>query len=467
MSEATPRRSIAAVLAALALSLAGVARADSPAPSATARPVAAAPSITKGPYLQGLSTTAVVIKLELDVPGDASVEILGPEGDAGPRPSAKVASAEARRFHALRVQGLSPATSYEYRVRVGGAAAAEAGRFTTAPADTRPFRFLLYGDNRSDASTHAAVVRALEKVESDFLVHTGDMVLSGADEADWAAFFSAESHLLRDRCLYAAIGNHELYGPERVGESAFLRYFGAPPADGADRPRLYATFRWSNTRFFLLNAMDDWTGPERDWLRKELDLAASEVGLAHRIVVLHHGPFSSGRHGANARLADGGILEAMRAGKVDLVLAGHDHVYERGQGAGLKYVVSGGAGAPLYQRGRDAKETLAFESVHHFVRFAVDGDRVELAAERLSGGLIERCSFRASGPWECEAGAGVASPTAPAASAPPSRGPAVPPPARSAPGCGCGVAPPGGSIAAGIGLAIGLAAAARRARRRS
>jgi MYXO-CTERM domain-containing protein len=455
-----------AIAAAVPLS----ARADSPAQSAAARPAAAPVNITKGPYLQGLTTTAVVVKLELADAADAAVEVTS-RGDGGaPAVVAKASSTEARKLHALRVTGLAPATAYEYRVRVGGAPAAEAGRFTTAPADTRPFRFVLYGDNRSDASAHAAVVRAIEKADADFLVHTGDMVLSGAEAGDWAEFFSVEASLLRDRCVFAAIGNHELYGPERVGESAFLRYFGAPPPDVTERPRLYASFRWSNTRFFLLNAMDEWTGAERDWLEKELGAAAAEPGLVHRIAVLHHGPFSSGPHGANPRLESAGVLDLMRRGKVDLVLAGHDHIYERGEGAGLKYVVSGGAGAPLYPRKRTAKETLTFESTHHFVRVAVDGDRVDLVAERPSGSVIERCGFRVGGPWECQASgdAKPASATSGASGAGtgpvPTGAPSAPAP-RPAGGCGCAVPAPSGDargLAALVAVALGLAAARRR-----
>lgn len=461
------RAASAATATLLAFAVSSSARADSPAAraSATAGAVAGAPSITKGPYLQGLTTTAVVVKVELATAADASVDVLGPEGDGGARFHARPASTEPRRFHVLRIGGLTPATSYEYRLTVAGSPSAEVGHFTTAPADARPFRFVLYGDNRSDTATHAAIVRAIEKTETDFLVHTGDMVGSGASGEEWTSFFAVESRLLRDHCLFAAIGNHELYGGERVGESAFLRYFAAPSADGAERPRLYATFRWSNTRFFVLNAMDDWTGAERDWLRRELESAQGEAGLVHRIAVVHQSPFSSGPHGGSERLAEAGIIAMLRDGKVDLLVAGHDHIYERGEGAGLKYVISGGAGAPLYPRKRHAKQTLAFESAYHFVRVSVDGDRIELAAERLSGGLIERCVIRPGSPWECEGSAAAKASSAPASSVAPSSAPApVAPAARGPAACGCSL-PGSNRNSAGLAVLLALVAAAATRRR--
>lgn len=361
-------------------------------------PAGAARGFTKGPYLQGLSVSGVTIKAELASPAPVVVEVRAAGGSA---PIATVKGDGDRAFHALRVDGLRPATSYEYTAISG--AIRERGSFTTAPDDGRAFRFLVYGDNRSDELAHAGVVRAMSGVRADFLVSTGDMVSRGTEPDDWRLFFDVENAFLRDRCVFAAVGNHELYRGDRRGEVAFLRYFGS--IDGAREPtRLYGTFRWSNTRFFMLNAMDNWVGEERAWLRAELDRAMTEPGLAHRIAVLHHGPFSAGPHGGNAALASGEINALMRDRKVDLVLAGHDHVYERGAGAGLKYIISGGGGAPLYTKKHELRETIVFEAVHHYVEVTIDGDQVRTVAQRASGGTIDACGYTGTGPWDCSAG---------------------------------------------------------------
>jgi 3',5'-cyclic AMP phosphodiesterase CpdA len=384
---------VALALAIPALGGAALARptgsADVAAPTASA--VVPAIAFAKGPYLQALGATGVTVKFELAAAGPARVEVFAA---GGREPVASQASAEASVFHALRVDGLAPATAYDYRV--GG----EAGHFTTAPTDNRPFRFLLYGDSRTDPEAHAAVVRRMAGAPGDFLINTGDLVHSGANPSDWREFFAIESPLLRDRCVFAAVGNHELARGDAAGEVAFLRYF-APVDEGRELRRLYGTFRWSNTRFFLLNAMDKWTGDERAWLRAELEHARDEQGLAHRIAVLHWGPFSSGPHGGNPALESGEVTAMMRDLKVDLVLAGHDHAYERGEGDGIRYVISGGAGAPLYPRKFEAKQTIAYESTHHFVEVAVDGDRVTLTARRPSGGVIETCGFHGAPGWDC------------------------------------------------------------------
>ena len=61
-----------------------------------------------------------------------------------------------------------------------------------------------------------------------------------------------------------------------------------------------------------------------------------------KIVALHHPPYSSGRHGSTVGARE--QLEPILVRRhVDLVLAGHDHHYERTHPhQGVTYVVSGG-----------------------------------------------------------------------------------------------------------------------------
>lgn len=354
-----------------------------------------AASVTKGPYLQALGQKAVTIKVEVSTPETVIVDVTGPNGFQLSR-----SSESAKKFHAVRVDGLSPGTTYSYKLKAGGTESASAS-FTTAPAENKPFKFVVFGDNRSDASMHANIVRMIEKAPGDFLLHSGDMVQTGDNEAEWQEFFTIENKLLASRCLFASVGNHELTTPDPTGQVNFLRYFASVEDDGRERPHLYGSFRWSNTRFFMLNAMDTWTGEEREWLKSELASAMNEVGLVHRIAVMHHGPFSSGRHGGNVRLQANGIIDIMRDNKVDLILAGHDHLYDRGEGQGLKYIVSGGAGAPLYSRGKGAPETQKFESVNHYLEVAVDGESVSIDARRASGSIIEHCTYKGLEKWSC------------------------------------------------------------------
>ena len=399
----------------------------------------------KRPWLQSVEPTGASVRFELPQASRAEVALRGPDGAT--RTFASGAPVE---LHAVRLTGLAPSTSYRYEVHAGEATAL--GAFTTAPADARPFSFILFGDSRSDATTHAAVVRAIEGTPSDFLLNTGDLVERGDDPRQWDELFDLEHRLLASRCMWSVVGNHELIGDRRG--PAFARYFATGAASG--EPRLYDTVRWGDTRFFLLDAMDDWTGPERDWLLARLAESDGEPGLRHRIVAAHIGPYSSGPHGGNRAMHAAGIVDALRAHHVDLVVAGHDHAYERGEAEGLKYLVSGGAGAPLYPVARRLPTSAVVESTYHFVEVKIDGPTIATVVHRLDGSVLESCSFEPGEPWRCGVGAGpsASEPSAPVRAVPTARGQR----------CSCEAA--GASADGGWGPALAAACLALLRRRR-
>jgi hypothetical protein len=59
---------------------------------------------------------------------------------------------------------------------------------------------------------------------------------------------------------------------------------------------------------------------------------------------------------------------------VTIVFNGHDHDYERSVANGVTYIVTGGGGAPLYQKAHDNPASVYFASVHHFVQITLSGD---------------------------------------------------------------------------------------------
>ncbi len=431
------RKAVSGLFTALAVSLV-------PAPAGAA--------IVKGPWVQRVTPTSAVVRFELDAPAPAAVQI-GVEAavarDAGAR---TFASPEAKTLHSVTLTGLEPATRYAYSVSTAGATKLAA--VTTAPKEdgNAPFKFLVYGDNRTDDAAHAAVVRGMVPVQADFLVHTGDFVENGGSRPQWQTFFDIEAPLLRERPLFSCVGNHELVDGTGI---EYIRYFGPELEDARSVPEhINSTFRWGNTRFFLLNGMVSWrSGVDRAWLDKALTEADGEPGLVWRIVVVHFGLWSSGPHGNNRLLHDAGVPALLRSHKVDLVVSGHDHIYERGWAEGLPYLVSGGGGAPTYRIKSPLPSARKLESVRHFVEASVSQAAIAFSAIRPDGSIIERCGLRKEAGWDCD--------PAPAAASASQAGPAAtstlpasaPPPSSSR--CACRAA--GGSPASPAG-ALGAAA---------
>ncbi|MBX3229128.1 MAG: metallophosphoesterase [Labilithrix sp.] len=417
--------------------------------------------ITKGPWVQRVGTTSAVVRVEVDPPSAASLEVnAGADGGA----ARTMQDADVKALHAFALDALAPATRYTYSVHAGDAS--KLASFTTAPPDdtTTPFRFLVYGDNRTDDAAHAGVVRAMVASPADLLIHTGDFVENGGSLPQWQRFFEIEAPLLEARVLVSAVGNHELVDGSGV---SYVKFFGPPNGERVAKPEhLNHTFRWGSTRFFLLNGLDHFkpASAERSWLEKVLSDADGEKGLTWRVVVVHHGPWSSGPHGGNPRLHERGVPALFKRHGVDLVLSGHDHVYERGLGAGLPFVVSGGGGAPLYKLRARIPESRKSETVHHFVEADVGPRVMQLTALRADGSRIERCALSkdAEG-WFC----GDLAATPPDGGAPalgePEKAPA--PGAAPSPRCSCRAAGDARGAGAAFPWALALVAYAVRRRR--
>jgi hypothetical protein len=134
------------------------------------------------------------------------------------------------------------------------------------------------------------------------------------------------------------------------------------------------------------------------WL--EADLAAARArGVRAILALTHDGPYSRGLHRGND-VARERYVPILAKHHVDLLVAGHDHLYQRGEAGGIRYVVSGGGGAPLYQPtcgvarkpkcAEDGMKKLLVE--FHYIVVSLGKDTLEMCARGSNGKLLERCS---------------------------------------------------------------------------
>jgi hypothetical protein len=341
-----------------------------------------------GPYIASLSAHDAMVRVETEGAETLTLTV---------EPGAHKATDDAPKsgVHSLVATGLDPKTTYHYTVTTsrGGK---ELGSFTTAPADDDKgdIRFALFGDDRGGVATHEMVAKRVADEPIDFLVNTGDLVADGRIGSQWEAFFDIEDKLLRDHCMFTAVGNHELI---QENGASYLRYFGTP--EQQQKHWFFTTFRWGFVRFFVLNGEASFLAEDRTWLERELSKADGEPNLQWRVVLIHSGPFSSGLHGDNDKLHGAEVPKLLRDHHVDLVLEGHDHIYERGASDGLRYVVSGGAGAPLYPIKHLRSRARKVESVYHYVVFQLGPDTGKLTAKRLDGSIIEEMGFTKRNLW--------------------------------------------------------------------
>jgi 3',5'-cyclic AMP phosphodiesterase CpdA len=128
------------------------------------------------------------------------------------------------------------------------------------------------------------------------------------------------------------------------------------------------------------------------WLRGAL--AQTTPSGTWTLVAMHHPAYSAGHHGSHEEVRDrwSGLFEEA---DVPLVLAGHDHDYQRSTPQdGVTYVVSG-AGAKLRSTGRE-QFTAVSASTLHYLDLLVYTDRIVGSAINHSGRLVDRFTLRRS-----------------------------------------------------------------------
>lgn len=120
-----------------------------------------------------------------------------------------------------------------------------------------------------------------------------------------------------------AVGNHEYL---TAGASGYFQYFGAA---AGDRTKGYYSYNIGAWHLIALNSNCSQVGgcgtgsPQEQWLRADLAANPNMCTLAY----FHHPRFSSGQHGSNTSYD--AIWRALYAAGVEVVLNGHDHIYER------------------------------------------------------------------------------------------------------------------------------------------
>ncbi len=286
------------------------------------------------------------------------------------------------RVHKAGFTNLKPGQKYYYDVlgRDEGK-----GSFKTAPTGPASFQFVVYGDTRTRHALHQRIVDAVVKVEPDFVLHTGDLVADGTNTSQWPVFFQIERELLRKTVFFPALGNHER------NSRHFYEFF--------DITTPYYSFDWGSAHFTILNsdlgnAAESEQAKERFWAEQlrwlEEDLTAHRKA-DFRFVAMHHPPFTAvkRRQGPNPHLT--AMVPLFEQYRVAAVFLGHDHNYQHHLKNGVRYIVTGGGGAPLYPVDAPIEGiTQKVESTEHYVRVCIEGDRAVMEAVALDGHLIDR-----------------------------------------------------------------------------
>jgi hypothetical protein len=314
-----------------------------------------------------------------------------PRSDTSPIDSvAPSASATIEQYYVhAAVRNLRPGRTYYYTVGHQGQDLLTAtGSFTTAKRGREPFTFTAFGDQgvSYDAVATSTLVRAQNPA---FHLHAGDvsyaedtghgLITDSYDPRVWDSFFTEVEPAAGHIPWQVAVGNHEMeawYSPDGYGGQQAR--FDFPGEATSSTPPTYYSFVYGNVGVISLDANDVSYeipanngysgGAQTSWLASTLQTFRADPQIDFIVAYFHHCAYST----CTAHGSEGGARQfwapLFDQYSVDLVINGHNHIYERTDpikgGAsttetpigstihpakeGTTYIAAGGAGDSLY-----------------------------------------------------------------------------------------------------------------------
>ena len=253
------------------------------------------------------------------------------------------------------------------------------------------YRFVVLGDYGTGEKESAEVSVLVASLEPDFIVTVGDnnYPSGSADTIDinvgqfyqaWIGDYQGKyGPGSEENRFWPCPGNHD-WGS--LGLDPYMDYFSLP---GNER---YYDFRYGDLHFFCVDSdpsePDGTTvdSPQASWLRDAL--ASSDAAM--QIVYMHHPPYSSGSHGDNEWMQWPWVSWG-----ADMVLGGHDHIFERQVRDGVPFIVTGLGGYRSYSiQPPNAHSETSFNAEHGTTLIRVFPDSMLVEFWGVSGGMVDR-----------------------------------------------------------------------------
>ncbi|WCJ39012.1 purple acid phosphatase 27 [Euphorbia peplus] len=256
-------------------------------------------------------------------------------------------------IHSAVMTGLNPSAKFKYRYGSDSVGWSNYTEFRTppAPGGSNEVKFLAFGDMGKAPLDNSvehyiqpgsiSVIEAMnEEVKSgnvDSIFHIGDISYATGFLVEWDFFLNLITPLASQVSYMTAIGNHErdyintgaVYGtPDSGGECgvAYETYF-PMPTSAKDKP--WYSIELGTVHFVVMSTEHDWSPLSEQYKWMDNDMASVDRSRTPWLVFTGHRPMYS----SNIMSVDIKFLAfvepLLTKYKVDLVLFGHVHNYER------------------------------------------------------------------------------------------------------------------------------------------
>ncbi len=264
--------------------------------------------------------------------------------------------------------------------KIAAAAPASSALPLSLPLKENSVRFLVVGDTGTGTKQQNELAELMHRYRQafpyEFALLMGDNMYGGEKAEDFKMKFENVYKKLLDEkvTFYASLGNHD---------ESNQRFYDLFNMKGEE----YYRIERGNVAFYALNSnyMDK---KQVKWFEEQLAKDTAQW----KVAFFHHPPYSSGgKHGSSSGLRE--VVEPifLKYG-VNVVLAGHEHFYERIKPQkGIYYFISG-AGGKL--REGDVKDgspltEKAYDKDMSFMLFEVAGDEMHFQVISRTGEIVD------------------------------------------------------------------------------
>ncbi len=197
--------------------------------------------------------------------------------------------------------------------------------------DDDSINFYVFGDSQGYQGGVEQIVTAANLHRPDFIFHCGDLTPFGQENQYQDIWTVLDQSIVP---VYATIGNHDL---KEGGGELYEEYFGTSTYSFNIGPAHFTVFNTSS---------GDVSSQDFTWLEQDLSQTEAEF----KFVFTHIPPFDP-RTGEDHSLINSTtsthLMSLFEEHEVDVVFTGHIHMYNETIINGIKYVITGGAGASL------------------------------------------------------------------------------------------------------------------------
>jgi acid phosphatase type 7 len=312
--------------------------------------------ITRGPYLQMPTPTSMMIRWRTDIAVPSKISY----GLSKSTINASKSDDSPKTEHLITINNLTPNTKYLYIVETDKAVLQSStdNFFVTNPivGSEQKVSIWALGDmgmgTEAQTRVYQQYLKYTEKTPTNLWLLLGDNAYGqGLDWEFQLRFFEyyQVDRLMKQTVLMPSPGNHD-YSPTENNYKiedplvAYFNIFSVPTKGEAggvpSGSKAYYSYDYANIHFISLDSygredldkrLFSKDSQQMIWLEKDLKANKQKWTITY----WHHPPYTMGSHNSDTedelRLLREGVVPLLEKYKVDLVLNGHSHNYERSQ----------------------------------------------------------------------------------------------------------------------------------------